>query len=163
MDIFFTNTFFALVALVIFVAGMIYLRLPGRITKSLDERAERIAKELEDARQLREDAQALLASYQRKQREAEQEAKDIVEAAKHEAARIIEDTRADLATQLERRTKIAEEKIAQAESQAMAEVQAVAADTAVAAARQLIAEKIDASADAKLVDRDIDALAGKLN
>ena len=157
------NTFWTLVALIIFLAGVIYLRVPGRVTKSLDERADRIASELDEARKLREEAQVLLASYQRKQREAEAEAADIVEAAQHEAKRLIEETRADLAAQLERRTKIAEEKIAQAEAQAMAEVQAVAADTAVEAARTLISQKIDASADAKLVDADIAALSGKLN
>jgi len=160
---FFDNTFWALVALLIFLGGVIYLRVPGRVTKSLDDRADRIAKELDEARKLREEAQALLASYQRKQREAQQEADDIVEAAKHEAGRLIEETRADLAAQLERRTKIAEEKIAQAEAQAMAEVQAVAANTAVEAARTLISEKMDAGADAKLVDADIASLSGKLN
>jgi len=160
---FFDNTFWALVALLIFLGGVIYLRVPGRVTKSLDDRADRIAKELDEARKLREEAQALLASYQRKQREAQKEADDIVEAAKQEAGRMIEETRADLAAQLERRTKIAEEKIAQAETQAMAEVQAVAANTAVEAARTLIGEKIDAGADAKLVDADIASLSGKLN
>lgn len=160
---FFDNTFWTLVALLIFLGGVIYLRVPGRVTKSLDDRADRIAKELDEARNLREEAQALLASYQRKQREAQQEAEDIVEAAQHEAKRIIEETRADLAAQLERRTKLAEEKIAQAEAQAMAEVRAAAADTAVEAARTIIAGRIDAGADAKLVDADIAALAGKLN
>jgi len=159
----FDNTFWALVALLIFLGGVLYLRVPGRVTKSLDERADRISRELDEARRLREEAQALLASYQRKQREAQQEADDIVEAAKHEAGRIIEETRADLATQLERRTRMAEEKISQAEAQAMAEVQAIAADTAVEAARSLIAERMDAGTDAKLVDADITALSGKLN
>jgi len=163
MTEFFDNTFWAMVALFVFIGGVLYLRVPSRVTKSLDERAERIAKELDDARELREEAQALLASYQRKQREAQQEAEDIVEAAQHEAKRIIEETRADLAAQLERRTKIAEEKIAQAEAQAMAEVRAAAADTAVEAARTIIADRIDAGADAKLVDADIAALSGKLN
>jgi len=159
----FDNTFWALVALLIFLGGVLYLRVPGRVTKSLDERADRISRELDEARRLREEAQALLASYQRKQREAQQEADDIVEAAKHEAGRIIEETRADLATQLERRTRMAEEKISQAEAQAMAEVQAIAADTAVEAARSLIAERMDAGTDAKLLDADITALSGKLN
>jgi len=159
----FDNTFWTLVALLIFLGFVVYLKVPGRVTKLLDDRAEKISDELDDARKLREEAQALLASYQRKQREAQQEADDIVEAAQAEAKRLIEETRADIAAQLERRTKMAEEKIAQAEAQAMTEVQAVAADTAVEAARTIISEKIDAGADAKLVDEDISALAGKLN
>jgi len=159
----FDNTFWTLVALLIFLGFVVYLKVPGRVTKLLDDRAEKISNELDDARKLREEAQALLASYQRKQREAQQEADDIVEAAQAEAKRLIEETRADIAAQLERRTKMAEEKIAQAEAQAMTEVQAVAADTAVEAARTIISEKIDAGADAKLVDEDISALSGKLN
>jgi len=160
---FMDNTFWALVALIIFLGGVIYMRVPGMVTKNLDDRAERITKELDDARKFREEAQTLLASYQRKQREAQQEADDIVDAAKAEAGRMIDDTRADLTAQLERRTKIAEEKIAQAEAQAMTEVQAIAADTAVEAARSIIGAKIDAGADAKLVDADIAGLSGKLN
>jgi len=160
---FLDNSFWSLAALIIFIGLVLYLKVPGRVTKSLDERADRISTELDEARKLREEAQALLASYQRKQREAQAEADDIVEAAQSEAKRLIEETRADIAAQLERRTKLAEEKIAQAETQAMAEVQAVAADTAVDAARAIIGQKIDAGADAKLVDADIDALGTKLN
>lgn len=157
------NSFWTLVALAIFIGLLVYLKVPGRVTKSLDDRAGKIAKELDEARTLREEAQTLLASYQRKQREAQKEADGIIEAAQTEAARLIDETRADIAAQLERRTRQAEEKIAAAETQAMAEVQAAAADTAVEAARKLIAEKIDAGADAKLIDKDISELGGKLN
>ncbi len=157
------NAFWALVALLIFMGGVLYLRVPAMVTKALDERTDRIARELEDARKLREEAQALLASYQRKQREAQGEAEEILEAAKHEAVHMIDETRAALATQLERRTKLAEEKIAQAEAQALAEVQAIAADTAVEAARTLIAAKVDASTDARIIDTEIAELGPKLN
>ena len=163
MEFHFDATFYALVALVIFLAFVVYLKVPGTVAKSLDERAERIAKELEDARKLREEAQTLLASYQRKQREAQQEADEIVEAAKAEASRMIEETRTDLAEQLERRTRQAEDKIAQAEAQALNEVRSVAVDTAVEASRKLIADSIDAGRDAEIVEQNISDLAGKLN
>ncbi len=67
-------TFWATVALVIFLGIMIYVKVPGMITKSLDDRADRIRDELEQARRLREEAQELLAEYQRKRKEAEKEA-----------------------------------------------------------------------------------------
>ncbi len=156
------NTFWTLVALVIFLAGVVYLKVPGTITKSLDERGERISRELEEARKLREEAQTLLASYQRKQREAQAEADEIVEAAKAEAGRMIEETREELSVQLDRRTKLAEEKIKAAEAQAMAEVQSIAADAAVGAARVVIASKTDAAADAKIVDADIAKLGSQI-
>ena len=73
-------TFFALVALIIFLGVVIYFKAPQMLTGSLDKRAARIADELEEARKLREEAQALLAEYQRKQRDAEKEAADIIAA-----------------------------------------------------------------------------------
>ena len=73
-------TFFALVALVIFLGIVIYLKVPGMITRNLDARSDQIRNDLEDARRLREEAQELLAEYQRKRKEAEQEASDIVAA-----------------------------------------------------------------------------------
>ena len=157
------NSFWALVALVVLIGVFIWQRVPGMVAKMLDERAEKIAAELEEARRLREEAQTMLASYQRKQREAQAEADDIVEAAKAEAERLVEDTRAELAEQLKRRARLAEDKIAQAEAQAMNEVRAVAADAAVAAARKIISEQIDAGKDASLIDQSINDLSGKLN
>jgi len=78
-------TFWAFVALIIFLGVLAYFKVPGMINGALDGRAERIRNELDEARKLREDAQQLLAEYQRKRQEAEQEAQDIVSAAKHEA------------------------------------------------------------------------------
>ncbi len=163
MPEFFDNSFWALVALLIFAGGVIYLRVPSQMMKSLDDRAERIANELEEARRLREEAQTLLASYQRKQREAEGEADEIVEAAKAEAERLVEETRTELAAQLKRRSRLAEDKIAQAEAQAINEVRNVASEAAVAAAREIIAANTDAGKDAALVDTAIGDLGTKLN
>jgi len=158
----FDNTFWALVALLIFIGGVFYLKVPSTVAKSLDERGEKIAKDLEEARKLREEAQALLASYQRKQREAQTEADEIIEAAKNEAAHMVEEIRGELAEQLDRRTKTAEDKIMAAEAQAMAEVQSIAADAAVSSARMVIAAKTDAAADAKIIDAEIATLGAKL-
>lgn len=163
MPEFMDNSFWALVALILFIGVIVYLRVPGKVAKSLDGRAERIAKELEEARRLREEAQTLLASYQRKQREAQDEASEIVEAAKAEAERLVDETRAELAEQLKRRSRMAEDKIAQAEAQAMNEVRDVAASAAVDAARKIIGAKVDAGKDAALIDEAIKDLPSRLN
>jgi F-type H+-transporting ATPase subunit b len=81
----------AAIALLIFLGIMIYIKVPAMVSKSLDERAGRIQKELDEAKRLREEAQALLAEYQKKRKEAEQEAEAIVEAAKHEASVLAEE------------------------------------------------------------------------
>ena len=112
------------------------------IGKMLDEKSAAIAKELDDARKLREDAAALLSSYQRKQRDAEREADDILAGARAEAERIQAEARTQTAQVIERRTKLAEQKIAQAELSALAEVKAAAADAAIAAARTIIEKRM---------------------
>ena len=156
-------TFWVAVAFIGFILLMVYVKVPGMITKALDDRADGICKELEEARRLREEAQALLADYQRKQRDAEQEAEKIIVQAKAEAELLAEETRAKLAETLERRTALAEQKITQAETQAMKEVRIQAADAAIRAASDLIAtEYTDDKADAMISD-SIGELKTKLN
>ncbi len=156
-------TFWVAISFVIFVAILLALKLPGTIAKSLDARSAAIAKELADAQKLREEAQALLANYQRRQREAEKETKEIVAQAKAEAERIAAETRAALDEQLKRRTKMAQDKIAQAEANAIAEVRGIAADVAVGAARRLMKEGIDAPRAAAFIERSIQDLKTKIN
>ncbi|MGX1197140.1 F0F1 ATP synthase subunit B [Parvibaculum sp. MBR-TMA-1.3b-4.2] len=155
--------FWVLLGLIVFIGIIIYMRVPAMLTKSLDERGAGIAKELDEARRLREEAQQVLASYQRKQREAMKEAEDIVAQAKVEAEAMAKETRENLNAQVERRTQMAEQKIAQAEVQAMNEVRAVAADVAIEAARRLIAEKVDTSKDAEIIEKSIADLSTKLH
>jgi F-type H+-transporting ATPase subunit b len=145
-------TFWVFVALVLFLAFVTWRGVWGMITKALDERAAKIAAELEDAKRMREEAQELLASYQRRQAEAEKEAEAIVAQARKEADRLAEEMRARLADQLKRRADMAERKIAQAEADAEAMVRGQAADLAVAAARTLLADTLDEDAHAKLFD-----------
>ena len=133
------------------------------VAKALDDRADAIKNELEDAQRLREEAQALLAEYQRKQRDAEKEAESIVEQAKAEAESLAEESKAKLAEMLERRTKLAEDKIAQAEVQALKDVRAASADLAVAAAQAIIAEQAKGDVAAGLIDGSIEELKSKLN
>lgn len=156
-------TFWATVALVIFVAVLIRLKLPGKAGGMLDERAERIRKELDEARRLREEAQAVLAEYQRKRREAEVEAEQILAVAKAEADRMTTEANEALAEMISRRTATAEAKIAQAEGQAVAQVKARAADVAIAAARLILEDKVKGAVAGRLVDDGIAAARARLN
>ena len=158
-----TAEFWILACLVAFFAILGYFKVHRTIAGSLDKRAADIAAELDEARRLREEAQQLLASYQRKQREAMKEAEDIISQAKAEAEQLAKETRANIEAQVERRTKLAEDKIAQAETQAVNDVRSVAAEVAIGAARRVIAEKVDAGADAKLIEKSIADLASKLH
>ncbi|GAA5625527.1 ATP synthase subunit b [Brucella sp. NBRC 12953] len=138
------STFWAFIALLLFIALIVYMKVPGMIGRSLDERAENIKKELEEARTLREEAQQLLAEYHRKRKEAEKEAGDIVAAAEREAKALLEDAKRATEEYVVRRNKLAEQKIATAETDAINAVRASAVDLAVAAAGKIVADKVDA-------------------
>lgn len=155
--------FWVLVAFIAFVALLVYFRVPAILGKALDERAEGIRKELDEARKLREEAQALLSDYQRKAREAEKEAESIIEQAKREAEALAADARKALTETLERRSKIAEEKIARAEAQALSEVRSTAVETALAAAQEILKSRAGGETGNTLVSQSITDLRGKLN
>ncbi len=124
----------------------------------LDARAQRIRSELDEARNLREEAQRMLAEYQRRQRDARDESERIVEHARAEAQRIAGEAASALELALERRRRLAEERIAQAQTAAVAEIRALAVDIAIAAAREVIAEELDEQGGAALIDSTIAAL-----
>jgi F-type H+-transporting ATPase subunit b len=132
------------------------------ITSALDERAVRIRSELDEARRLREEAEQLLADYQRQEREAVNEAQAIVAHARQEAERIATQAARDLEQSLARRQRLAEERITQAEARAVEEVRSVAVDTAISAAREVIASEIDERRGGALLDSAIAALPQRL-
>ena len=155
--------FWVAVAFVAFLAILVYYKVPKLLAKALDDRAEAIRKELDEARRLREEAQTLLADYQKKHRNVGQEAEAIVDLARREAEAFAHETRASLKDALERRTKLAEDKIARAEAQAVDEVRASAIDLAVAAAEKILREKTAGTGGASLIDQSIRDLKGRLN
>lgn len=156
-------TVWATIALVIFIALCIYLKVPGMVSGALDKRAERIRNELEEAKRLREEAQALLAEYQKKRKEAEQEAAEIVEIAKREAVALADEAKRKTEDYVARRTSMAEQKIAQAERDAVSEVRARAVDLAVEAARKVLGDKTDSKADADLFKKSVEEVKARLN
>lgn len=156
-------SFWALVSLIIFLGIVAYFKVPGMMAKSLDERADRIRNELDEARRLREEAQQLLAEYQRKRKDAEKEAGELIAAAEHEAEGLVADARQKTEEYVERRTAMAEQKIALAEAEAVNEVRQSAVDIAVSAAQTLIAEKADEKAVGAMFKDSVKELKEKLN
>ena len=131
--------------------------------KSLDDRAEAIRTELDEARRLREEAQELLASYKRKQAEAAEEADKIKRQAKADADYMREEAQKEIAERVERRTALAEARIAQAEAAAAKEVKSLAADLAVEAAKELLSSKMTKTQRNALVKADISSVGDRLN
>jgi F-type H+-transporting ATPase subunit b len=158
----FDATFVATVALILFLALVVYLKVPGMITKALDGRIKAIETELAEAERLRLEAKFLLEEYESKREAATKEAESIVAAAREEAFRLTGEAKTSLEALIARRTKAVEDKIAQAESQAVAEVRSRSADVAVEAARVLLTKQMATKGDA-LVDQAIKDVSAKLN
>ena len=155
-------TFWVAIAFVIAVA-IVWKPFSKMVLGGLDGRSERIANELDEARRLREEAQELLASYERKQREAEKEAEGIIAAAREEAERLAKRAAADLEGQVARRRQMALDRMGQAETDAVRDVRAAAVDLALKATRKLLDEKISEKEQANLVEEAIGEIGKRLH
>lgn len=159
----FDATFYAFVGLILFLALIAYLKVPGMMAKGLDARAEKIQNELAEAKRLREEAQHLLAEYQRKRKDAEAEAASIVAAAEREAAALTAEAKAKTEEFVARRTALSEQKIKQAEDDAIGAVRSAAVDIAIAASEKLIADKSTAAVQGKLFKSALGEVKSRLN
>ncbi len=156
-------TFYALVALLLFLGIVLYAGAHKTAGAALDNRATQISKDLADAKRLREEAEALLAEYKQKRRDAEKEAQDIVARAKADANTYAEESKLKLADMLERRTKQAEHEIAQAEAAAVKHVRNAAVDLAVARAADMFSTSAKGKGGEGLVAESIAAVKAQLN
>ena len=155
--------FWVAVSFFLFLGVIVYFGAHLKLASALDARAAAIAKDIEEAKHLREEAAKVLADYKRKQGDAAREAQAIITLASKEAEELAAETRRSMAEHFERRMKLAEDKIARAETEALREVRAAAADAAVAAAQLVIAAKLTPEMADALVTQGIGALKTKLN
>lgn len=159
----FEAEFWVAVAFVLFIGVLGYFKVHKLLLKSIDDRRERIKAEFDEARRLKAEAEALLATYRRKQQEAEHEAQAIVAGARTEAERLAAEAEAKIEEFVVRRTKMAENKIAQAEAQALADVRSAAAEVAVAAAKTILTRTVKDKVADNLLAKGIEDFKGKLN
>ncbi len=152
----------------VFVAFVILIAAIGKkayrvVVVALDDRATTIRNQIDEATRLREEAQELLASYERKQHEASGEAEQVLERARAEAERLRAQAAENLEKTLERAENMAKERIAQAEAAALDEVRTMAVDIALEATRRILADELPAKKIDAMVDAAIEDLPGKLN
>jgi F-type H+-transporting ATPase subunit b len=158
----FEAEFWVLVAFVVAITFLI-VKAKGAVTGGLDSRAAKIKAELDEAQRLRDEAQAKLAEFQRRQRDALKEAEGIVAQAKAEAQRLAAQGAKDLEAAVERRRRQAIEKIALEEQKAMTDLRNTAVDIAVAALRRVLAEDLDAARQSALIDNAIESIPPTLH
>ena len=155
--------FVVVIGFVLFLALLAYLKVPGLIGGMLDKRAEGIKSDLDEAKALREEAQTILATYERKQKEVQEQADRIVEAAKAEAEIAATQAKEDLKASIARRLAAADEQITSAQASAVKEVRDTAIAVAVAAAEDVIAKKLTAADGNALIEDAIKDVAAKLH
>lgn len=157
------TNFVVTIAFVLFVALLIYLKVPGKVAGILDARAEGIKSDLEEARTLRDEAQAVLASYERKQQEVQAQADNIVANAKQEANAAAEQAKLDLKDAIARRLQAAEDQISSAEASAVKEVRDTAISVATSVASNVIASNMSTKDAGGLIDAAIKDVGEKLH
>jgi F-type H+-transporting ATPase subunit b len=157
------TNFVVLLAFLLFIGLLVYLKVPGKLSGMLDERADGIQSELDEARSLREEAQSILAEYERKQKEVQGQADQIVANAKEEAKAAAVTAKEDLQASIKRRLAAAEDQIASAQAAAVKEVKDTAVSVAVAAAQDVIAKGMKSSDAGDLIDAAIKDVGEKLH
>ncbi|WP_026789495.1 ATP F0F1 synthase subunit B [Pleomorphomonas oryzae] len=157
------NTTWAFVGLILFFVVLGYYGVFGKVGRMLDKRGEEVTAELDAAKLLRREAEALLAEYQQKRIAAEKDAAEIIAHAEAEAKRMTADAEVALKELIEHRTRTVEAKIAHAEAAAVAEVRAVAVDMAIAASRRLLKEKVQGEVAADLISKGVDEVKARFS
>jgi len=155
--------FVTVLAFLGFLGVLLYFGVPKLLTKMLDDRAEGIKSEIDEARALREEAQTILASFERKHKEVEGQVAGIIEHAKTEAQIAAEAAKADLKDSIARRLQAAVDQVSSAEQAAVREVKDKAVNIAIAAAGEVIAANMSADDAGGLVDNAIVVVGDKLH
>ena len=148
-------------AIIFVLAIMVWKKVPGAIAGALDSKIALIRDQLAEAESLRKEAEALKAEYEAKASSADKDRAALLERARHEADEIVAKAKTDAESLIERRTRMAEDKIAAEERAAVEQLRAAAVEAAAKAAARLIEERHDAGSDAKIVDKAIKDLAAR--
>ena len=151
------------IAFIIFVGVVLYYKLPGTIAAALDQRSAAIARELEEARKLRAEAEALLADYKQRAENAHVEAEEILTQAEREAAAYAKEAREAFDEMIARRLNVAEQKIKLEEEKARKQIRAQAAELAVSTAEQLIEQKMSGTVAENTIAASLDRIKKRLH
>ena len=157
------TNFVVLIGFLCFVGLLVYLKVPGKITGMLDARAAQIKADLDEARALREEAKSILATYERRHKEVQEQAERIVSLARDEAMAVAEQAKADLKKSIARRLAAATDQIASAEAGAIRQVREQAVAVAVAVAGDLLAKQMTAADATASIDAAIDQVAARMH
>lgn len=150
-------------SITLFFILIIWKKVPAIFAKMLDDRSKEIEEQLDNAHNLREEAAALLAKYERDQHDAEKQAEELMANAEAEVKNMVAESKSQLEEMTKRRGEVAEQKIAQAESAAIKEIRALTVSVATSAAKELIEANMKADDHDALIKSGTDNLDSKLH
>ena len=148
---------------ILFIGVALYYELPGKLARALDQRSSAIARELEEARKLRAEAESLLADYKRRSENAEVEAEEIIGQAEREAAAYAKEARAAFDEMIARRLGVAEQKIKFEEEKARKQIRSQAAELAISAAEQLLEQKVSGKIAENTITASLERIKKRLH
>jgi F-type H+-transporting ATPase subunit b len=154
-------TFWVAIAFVIFVIA-VFKPIRSTLLGGLDAKIAEIRQEVEEAEKLREETQRLLANYQRQQRQALQDAENIVTRAREEAERHRTEGNEAMKDMVRRQEEQARDKIAQAGVSAIQEIRTMSVELAMVAAEKLLADRLAGPEGGRLIDQSIEEISSKL-
>ena len=157
------TNFVVMISFLVFVAILLWAKVPAKIGAMLDARADQIKAELAEAKALREEARALLSSYEKKQKEVQEQSARIVAHAKEEAEAAAAQAKADLKVTIARRLAAADDQLASAQSSAIRQVREQAIAVAVSVAGEVLAKQANATSQAASIDAAIAQVEAKLH
>lgn len=155
--------FVVLIGFLVFVGILVYFKVPGKLGAMLDARAAQIKADLDEARNLRDEARAVLASYDRKQKDVAEQSERIIASAREEAMAAAAQAKEDLKASIARRLQAATDQIASAEAAAIRQVREQAVAVAVAAAGDILARQMTAETASGSIDAAILQVEAKLH
>ncbi|HEY5105963.1 MAG TPA: ATP F0F1 synthase subunit B [Caulobacteraceae bacterium] len=163
VDLFQDAEFWVGAGLIIFLAVLAWAKAPAMIGKALDARGLKIQGQLDEARDLRDEAQALLAQITTRRAETERAAGEMLAVAKADAKRLRAEASVKLEEDIQRRRALAERRIAVAEAQASMDVKAAAADLATATAETILSARIAVASDDPLIEAGLQGLGRRFS
>jgi len=155
--------FIVTLAFILFIGVLFYFKVPALIGGMLDKRADGIKSDLDEARALRDEAQKLFESYERKQKEVQAQSARIVATARDEAMAFAAKAKEDLAASIARRVRTAQDQIVSAEAAVVRDVRDRAISVAIKAASDVIAAQMTATKGDALIDSAIAQVEARMH
>ena len=156
------STFWVAVSFFIFIAGLVYLKVPQKVNNSIAMQIDKIKKELEEAEKLKVEAKNLLSDYENKIDKSKKEAQDIISMAKKDSERNILDKTKKFHELLEERKKSAEQKIIQMKENALKDIKNISIKVSIEAVEHLIKNSIDKNKIEKIYGESLDQVKDSL-